>query len=121
MFDEPPVVPPCEAALAAALRRASDDPWLPPPVPPDPPETSVVVVAPDTAAVELVVEVATLDFDRVLTAELVVVTAPDPADGVAVVGVLLGAVGPFAVVVGVTGGADVCAGGTSVDALQIAA
>ena len=89
------------------MRRASDDAWLPPPAPSDPLEASVVVVAPDTAAVGLVVEVATLDFDRAPSAELVVVTAPDPADTVAVVGVLLGAAGVFAVVVGVTGGADV--------------
>ncbi len=52
-------------------------------------------------------EVVTLDFGRVLTAELVVVTAPDAADTLAVVGVLFGAGGVFAVVVGVTGGADV--------------
>jgi hypothetical protein len=105
------------------MRRAPDDPRLAPSGPREPPETDVVVVAPDAAVVVvvLIAAVGTPDFDLVLTAELVGVATPVPAGVFAVVGVLLAAADGLAVVVGVTGLAGVCAGGTSVDALQICA
>jgi hypothetical protein len=80
-----------------------------------------VVVA--GALVDVVAAVAPPDLERVPSPAVVVVAAPGPATafvpGTVVVGAVAGAV--LAAVVGVTGADEPCAGGTSVDALQICA
>jgi hypothetical protein len=78
---------------------------------------SVVVVLPDAAPVVVVV-VAPLDVDLVLTAVLVVAAGACPAFVLAVVGVTDAGLAAFVLVV-VVGGGDAAGGGTSVEALQI--